>query len=93
MYGSWDMVRDRWTDRRTDGQKKWRIEVGAPPKKYIRIIGVLGKRKITLQEHFYMEFMSEEPGPPKRLSHLEIFAALELLQNCTLFEEEQVAFH
>ena len=29
MYGSWDMVRDR----RTDGQKKWHIEVGAPPKK------------------------------------------------------------
>ena len=29
MYGSWDMVRNR----RTDGQKKWNIEVGAPPRK------------------------------------------------------------
>ena len=29
MYGSWDMVRNRLTD----GQKKWNIEVGAPPKK------------------------------------------------------------
>ena len=24
-----------WTDRRTDGQKKWHIEVGAPPKKIL----------------------------------------------------------
>ena len=29
MHGSWDMVRDG----RTDGRKKWHIEVGAPPKK------------------------------------------------------------
>ena len=29
MYGSWDMVRNR----RTDGQKKWNIEVGTPPRK------------------------------------------------------------
>ena len=28
MYGSWDMVHNRWTDR----VKKWHIEVGAPPK-------------------------------------------------------------
>ena len=28
MYGSWDMVHDRQTDRR----KKWHIEVGAPTK-------------------------------------------------------------
>ena len=32
MYGSWDMVRDGQTDRRTDGRKKWHIEVGAPSK-------------------------------------------------------------
>ena len=24
---------DEWTDRQTDEQKKWHIEVGAPPKK------------------------------------------------------------
>ena len=29
MYGFWDMVHDG----RTDGWKKWHIEVGAPPKK------------------------------------------------------------
>ena len=28
MYGSWDMVRDRWTE----GLKKRHIEAGAPPK-------------------------------------------------------------
>ena len=28
MYSFWDLVHDRWTDR----QKKWHIEVGAPPK-------------------------------------------------------------
>ena len=28
MYGSWDMVRDG----RTDGQEKWHIELGIPPK-------------------------------------------------------------
>ena len=28
MYGSWDMVRNRWTD----GWKKWHTEVDAPPK-------------------------------------------------------------
>ena len=33
MYGSWDMVDDRWTDGQMDG--KWHIEVGAPPKKSI----------------------------------------------------------
>ena len=26
MYGSWDMVRDRQTDRQTDGRKKWHME-------------------------------------------------------------------
>ena len=24
---------DGWTDRRTDGRKKWHVEVGVPPKK------------------------------------------------------------
>ena len=28
------MLCNRWTDRRTDRQKKWHIEVGAPPKKW-----------------------------------------------------------
>ena len=32
MYCYWDMVRDRRTDARTDGRKKWHKEVGAPPK-------------------------------------------------------------
>ena len=29
MYNSWDMVHNRWMDRK----KKWRIEVSTPPKK------------------------------------------------------------
>ena len=33
MYGSWDMLHDRRTDKQTNGQKKWHVEVGAPPKK------------------------------------------------------------
>ena len=33
MYSSWDMVHEKRTDGQTDGQKKWHIEVGAPPKK------------------------------------------------------------
>ena len=32
MHGSWDMVHDRQTDRRTEGQKKWHVKVGTPPK-------------------------------------------------------------
>ena len=36
MYGSWDMVHNRRTDRQTerwtDRWKKWHIEVGVPPK-------------------------------------------------------------
>ena len=32
MYGSWVIGRDGQTDGRTDGRKKWHIEVGAPPK-------------------------------------------------------------
>ena len=32
MYSSWDMLRDRPTDGQTDRQKKWHIEVDAPPK-------------------------------------------------------------
>ena len=39
------------------------------------------------------EESSEEPGPPKPSSRSEMFVALELLQNGSLFEEEQVAFH
>ena len=34
------------------------------------------------------EESSEEPGPPQRPARSEIFVGLELLQNCTLFEEE-----
>ena len=44
IYSSWNMVCNRWTDRQmnrwmdgwTDVQKKWHIEVGAPPK-YIKL--------------------------------------------------------
>ena len=32
MYGYWDMVCNRQMDRLTDRQKKWHIEMGAPPK-------------------------------------------------------------
>ena len=32
MYSSWEMVRDRRMDGRMDRQKKWHIEVSAPPK-------------------------------------------------------------
>ena len=32
MYSSQDIVPNRWIDRQTNGQKKWHIEVGAPPK-------------------------------------------------------------
>ena len=32
MYGSWDMVCDRWMDGQTDGWKRWHIEAGAHPK-------------------------------------------------------------
>ena len=33
MYSSWDMVRDG----PKDGQKKWHVEVGAPPKKSVEL--------------------------------------------------------
>ena len=39
------------------------------------------------------EESNEELGSLKRSSQSEIFSALEWLQNCSLFEEEQVAFH
>ena len=32
MYGSWNMVGNRQMDKQMDRQKKWHIEVGAPPK-------------------------------------------------------------
>ena len=32
MYGSRDVVLNRWTDQITDGQKKWHIEMDVPPK-------------------------------------------------------------
>ena len=35
----------------------------------------------------------EEKWSPARLSRSEIFAALDLYQNCSLFEEEKVAFY
>ena len=33
IYVYWDMVCDRQTEM--DGQKKWHIAVGAPPKKFV----------------------------------------------------------
>ena len=44
MYGSWDMVLDERTDkrmvaridRRMDGQKKWHMKVGTPPKNIVQ---------------------------------------------------------
>ena len=36
MYGSWDMVCDRQMDRQKGGQKKWHVEVGAPPKNCLK---------------------------------------------------------
>ena len=39
------------------------------------------------------EESNEELGSLKRPSQSEIFSALEWLQNCSLFEKEQVAFH
>ena len=37
------------------------------------------------------EDSGEELGPPQRPARSELFAAMELLQNCSFFEEEQVA--
>ena len=38
IYDSWELLcngqTDRWTDWWMNGQKKWHIEVGAPPKKW-----------------------------------------------------------
>ena len=36
MYGSWDMMHDRPTEGRTDGQKKWHIEVGVQPNNLVK---------------------------------------------------------
>ena len=36
---------------------------------------------------------TEEVEPPNKPSRSEIYAALELLQKCSLFEEEEVAFN
>ena len=38
MYGSWDIARERRTAKQTDRQKKWHIEVAAPPNKTIFVI-------------------------------------------------------
>ena len=44
MYGPWDMVCNRWTERWTDGPKKWHTEKGAPPKKNITLVLILVKK-------------------------------------------------
>ena len=48
-----------------------------------------GIRNKTIPDNDY----EERSGPPKRPSRSEIFEALELLQNCSLFEEEQATFY
>ena len=48
---------------------------------------------ITLRHIVKNGEFKEEKWPPKRPSRSEIFTALELLRNCSLFEEEQVALH
>ena len=55
MCSSWDMVRDGWMDRRTDGQtdgwKKWHIEVGAPPNNLINDLSFLNLRHPAINFH------------------------------------------
>ena len=41
-HSSWDMLHDRWMD----GQKKWHVEVGAPPKNYKSNGAIINKVKI-----------------------------------------------
>ena len=66
MYSSWDMLRDRRTDGQMDGQKKWHIEVGAPPKKLLRqekLNKVLENRGKMLNFHgmsYEVHFFSEK---------------------------------
>ena len=45
MYGSWDMVRDR----HTDGRKKWHIEVGTPPKKFVLPMRRFFKKNVPIR--------------------------------------------
>ena len=35
IYSSWYIVHNGWTYGQTDRRKKWHIEVGVPPKKFI----------------------------------------------------------
>ena len=52
-----------------------------------------GSRSADVTSDNDEEESSKEPGPPKRPSWSEIFVHLKLLQNCCLFEEEQVTWH
>ena len=65
MYGSWDMVQNGRTDKRTDGQmnrrmnrwKKWHKEVSAPPKNEFSLTNETMKRKIDVwcYKHAFFE--------------------------------------
>ena len=49
---------------------------------------------VTLQLYIVKNSkFKEEKRPLKRPKQSKTFAALELLQNCSLFEEQQVALH
>ena len=48
-YSSWDMVRDD----RTDGRRKWDIEVGAPPKKINKNLKYLMTKKVYKKNFFF----------------------------------------
>ena len=49
-YGSWDGM-DGWTDGRTNRQKKWHVEVGAPPKNISKFV----INSATISNLFLME--------------------------------------
>ena len=50
MCSSWDMVHDWHTDRWMDRQKKWHIDVGAPPKNAFLKDMVLDENTLSLDD-------------------------------------------
>ena len=81
IYGFWDML----CDRQMDGQKKWHIEVGAPPKN--NFSKHLIKNEITLYiEHRNRAFLCKFKQLTPVLLNFQIIIlhiALQFPQRCT----------
>ena len=105
MYISWDMVCNRQIDRRTDGHKKWHIEVGAPPKKKVNgeiVFALISLFHVQIQEPvsrststrvYYQKIFETKSRWRLKVCVCHIFASLLCMSKRGHFKKKCSLFH